>query len=96
MKTANEIVPTNIFHPDLVLAEEIEFRKLTKKDVAENMKVSPTVLSEIISGKRNISTATAIKIEQVLGINALFFLSMQMRYDYYSLKKELSGVKKAA
>lgn len=96
MRTANEIVPTNIFHPGLVLGEEIEFRNLSKKEVAEKMKISPTVLSEIVSGKRNITTATAIKIEQALGINALFFLSMQMRYDYYSLKKEMRGFKKAA
>ncbi len=98
MKTANEITPTNLFHPGLVLGEEIEFRKLSKKEVAESMKISPTVLSEIISGKRNITTATAIKIEQVLGINALFFLNMQVRYEYYTLKKELRGgnFKKAA
>lgn len=88
MKTANEITPTNIFHPGLVLAEEIEHRGLTKKEVADKMGISATVLSEIMSGKRNITTATAIKIEQVLGINALFFLSMQMRYDYYTLKNE--------
>lgn len=93
MKTANEITPTNIFHPGLLLEEEIEYRELTKKDVAEKMGVSPTMLSEIISGKRNVTPATAIKLETALGINALFFLSMQMRYDYYSLKREL---KKAA
>ncbi len=89
MKTANEIIPTNIFHPGLVLGEEIEFRGLTKKEVAEKMGVYPTVLSEIISGKRNITTATAIKIEQALGINALFFLNMQVRYEYYTIKKQL-------
>lgn len=96
MKTANEITPTHVFHPGLVLAEEIEYRQLTKKEVADKMGISATVLSEIISGKRNITTATAIKIEQVLNINALFFLSMQMRYDYYRLKNELSSVQNAA
>lgn len=96
MKTANDIKPTNLFHPGLVLGEEIEFRQLSKKMVAEKMKVSPTVLSEIISGKRNITTAIAIKIEQALGINALFFLSMQMRFDYFTLKNELNDIKNAA
>ena len=62
------------------------------------MGISPTVLSEIISGKRNITTATAIKIEQAFGINALFFLNMQVRYEYYTMKNELSlgSFKKAA
>lgn len=88
MKTANEITPTNIFHPGIALDEEITFRGLTKKEVAHKMGISPTVLSEILSGKRNITAITAIKLEDALGINALYFLSMQMRYDYYSLKKQ--------
>lgn len=88
MKTANEITPTHVFHPGLVLAEEIEYRGLTCRKVAADMGISPTVLSEIISGKRNITTALAIKIENALNINALFFLNMQVRYEYYTLKKE--------
>ncbi|MCW5908795.1 MAG: HigA family addiction module antidote protein [Chitinophagales bacterium] len=90
MKTANEITPTDIFHPGVVLEEEIAYRNLTKREVAEKMGISPTVLSELISGKRNITTAIALKIEGALGINALFFLSMQMRYDYYTLKRKLN------
>ena len=86
MKTANEIMPSNIFHPGGVLGEEIEYCGLTRRKVAESMGISPTVLSEIISGKRNITTSTAIKIENALGINALFFLNMQVRYAYYTLK----------
>lgn len=96
MKTANEITPTNLFHPGIALAEEIEYRQLTKKEVAEKMGISPTVLSEILSGKRAITSALAIKIEDALKINALYFLSMQMRYDYYTLKKELKSYSKAA
>jgi addiction module HigA family antidote len=89
MKTANEITPANIFHPGVVLGEEIEYRGLTRRKVAEDMGISPTVLSEIISGKRNITTITAIKIENALGIKALFFLNMQVRYEYYTIKREL-------
>ncbi|MBX3257085.1 MAG: HigA family addiction module antidote protein [Chitinophagaceae bacterium] len=95
MKTANEITPSNIFHPGVVLGEEIEYRGLTHRKVAERMGISPTVLSEIISGKRNITTNTAIKIENVLGINALFFLNMQVRYEYYTLKKQMKKTKAA-
>jgi addiction module HigA family antidote len=90
MKTANEITPSHIFHPGVVLGEEIEYRGLTRRKVAEDMGIAPTSLSEIISGKRNITTAIAIKIENALGINALFFLNMQVRYEYYILKEELS------
>jgi len=89
MKNANEITPTNIFHPGIALEEEIFFRKLSKKEVAKEMGISPTVLSEIISGKRNVTPRVAIKLEDALGINALFFLNMQSSYDYYTLKMKL-------
>ncbi|MBX3164504.1 MAG: HigA family addiction module antidote protein [Bacteroidetes bacterium] len=89
MKTANEITPTQLFHPGLALSEEIEYRGLTQRKVAEDMGISPTMLNEIITGKRNITTSVAIKLEKALDINALFFLNMQVRYEYYSMKKEL-------
>lgn len=57
MKTANEITPTDIFHPGIVFGEEIEYRRPTRRKVAEDMGISPTMLSEIISGKRNVTTA---------------------------------------
>lgn len=87
MKSANEITPTNMFHPGVVLGEEIEYRGLTRRKVAEKIGISATVLWEIISGKRNVTTATAIKIENALGINALFFLNIQVRFEYFKLKK---------
>ena len=98
MKTANEITPTTIFHPGVVLNEEISYRGLLKKEIAEQIGMSPSVLSEIIGGKRNITPRIAIRLEDALGINALFFLNMQTRYDYYTLKgkiRRLSNHKKA-
>lgn len=86
MKTANEIEPTEVFHPGELLGEEIDYRGLTKKSVAEQMGISPTVLSEIISGKRNITTGTAIKLEKTLKISALYWLNLQTHFDYYTLK----------
>jgi len=92
MKTANEITPTDTFHPGTMLEEEISFRGMTKKGVAEKMGIAPSVLSEIISGKRSISPRLAIRIEEALDINALFFLNMQVRYDYYTLKGKLRKI----
>ncbi len=89
MKTANEIQPTTPFHPGVVLNEEISFRGLMKKEVAGQIGVSPSVLSEIVSGKRSITPRIAIRLEEALAINALFFLNMQSRYDYYTLKGKL-------
>jgi len=71
------------FHPGEFLLEELEERLLAKKDVAIALGISPSHLNEIFMGKRNISAKTALKIEQLLNINADYWLSMQMEYDLY-------------
>lgn len=73
------------FHPGEFLLEEIEERLLTKKDedVANTLGISPSHLNEIFMGRRNISTKIALKIEQLLNINADYWLAMQMEYDLY-------------
>lgn len=41
-------------------------RDITQKDFASKMGIRPNVLSEIITGKRNITPALAIKLEAAL------------------------------
>jgi len=87
MKSASEITPTSFFHPRIVLEEEIEYPNLTKKAVAEKMGIAPTVLSEIISGKRKITTLAAIKLEQALEINALYISEYAIAIGLLYFKK---------
>ena len=53
---ANNLFPSEPVHPGLVLKEEIEYRKITQKQLASQMGISYTVLNEILNGKRPIST----------------------------------------
>jgi addiction module HigA family antidote len=77
------------FHPGGFLLEEIEARHLAKKDAATALGLLPHHLSEIFSGKRNISAKTALKIEQLLNVSANYWLGMQMEYDLYVARHEL-------
>ncbi|HWB64550.1 MAG TPA: HigA family addiction module antitoxin [Chitinophagales bacterium] len=90
MKRADHINPTNIYRPGVILKEEIQHRGMTIKEAAKRMKMGTTMLFEVISGKRNLSALTAVRVEELLGINGLFLLQMQMRYEYYISKEKVA------
>lgn len=68
-------------HPGETLKDEIEARGLKKTDFAGALGILPNHLSELFKGKRNINAQLAIKLENVLGIEAEFWLRLQMRYE---------------
>lgn len=76
------------FHPGLFLQEEIEERGLLKKDVAQQLGILPTNLSEILNGKRNISPKLAVKLEKALEISAEYWLNLQSAWDLQNARKE--------
>lgn len=75
------------FHPGEFLLEEIEERDLLKKDVAKQLDILPHHLSEIFSGKRNISARLAVRLEKILGISSHYWLGLQMEYDLFVAKQ---------
>jgi HTH-type transcriptional regulator/antitoxin HigA len=75
------------FHPGEFLQEEIEARDLIKKDIAKALDILPQHLSEIFSGKRNISARLAVKLEKILGISSHYWLGLQMEYDLFIAKQ---------
>lgn len=76
------------FHPGEFLLEELEARKLKKKDFAKAIGVLPTNLSEIFKGKRSISVKTALKIEKELGVSAEYWLNMQLLFDLQNERRK--------
>ncbi|TDQ08539.1 HigA family addiction module antitoxin [Pedobacter metabolipauper] len=80
--TGNGIVLTpTAYHPGEFLQEEIEERALLKKEVAKALDILPNHLSEIFVGKRHISAALAVKLENLLGISAEYWYGLQTAYD---------------
>lgn len=69
------------FHPGVYLLEEIEERELLKKDVAKALDLLPNNLSQLFTGKRNISAQLALKLEKYLGISAEYWYGLQSAYD---------------
>ena len=80
-KDGNMLKTPLVFHPGEFLLEEVEERGLKKIDFAVNIKMLPGNLSEIFSGKRNITAIIAVRLEKVLGISAEYWIGLQTAYD---------------
>lgn len=84
-------VKTNItLHPGKALGEELEAREIRRKDFATQIGMQPPHLSDFINGKRHVSAKLALKLEAKLGIEAGFWMRLQVAYDLAVAKKELS------
>ena len=51
---ANNLTPSNPIHPGELIKDEIEYRGISQRKLALQMGVSPTLLNEILNGKRSV------------------------------------------
>lgn len=70
-----------IFHPGETIAELLEERGLTQSDLAISTGVSEAHISNIVSGKKDISSEFAMKLEYAFGVPCSFWLNLQANYD---------------
>ena len=64
---ANNLTPSNPIHPGELIKDEIEYRGISQRKLALQMGVSPTLLNEILNGKRSVSTEYALLFEAAFG-----------------------------
>jgi len=71
-------------HPGEMLLEEfIKPLNLTQTEVAHRLGVSYPRLNEIIKGRRRVTPDTALRLAQVLGMSADFWLGLQQDWDLW-------------
>lgn len=93
---ANNLTPSEPIHPGNIIKDEIEYRGISQKKLAEQMGVSPTLLNEMLNGKRPISTEYALLFEAALGIDADPLLKMQAEYNMQRIKSDKSFLERLA
>lgn len=92
-------VPT---HPGAILKDEIEYRKVSQRKLADEIGMSYTALNEILNCKRSVTTQTAYLFEAALSIPADSLLKLQMWYDMQTTQankpfmKRLASIRKIA
>ncbi len=71
-------------HPGMMIKPELEERGISQKEFATMLGVQASHLSEVLNGKRALTTDMAIKIESAIGLPARVLLSAQTQYDLES------------
>lgn len=92
--TASNLMSSYLIHPGEMIKDEIEYRGISQKKVAEQMGISSSLLSEILNGKRRVSTEYALLFEAALGIDATIWLRLQADYDMQTAKRDKSFAKR--
>ena len=82
------ISPDLLIHPGETIADLLEERSITQKELAQRTGVSEAFLSDVIHGKKDISKGLAMGLEYALDIPSSFWLNLQANYD-----AELLGLK---
>jgi addiction module HigA family antidote len=85
---ANDMTPGDIFHPGEHLRDEIEARGLSQQQLADMLELSKSEMSLLINGHRNLTPHIAIKLENALGVDAEFWMNLQVKYEIDLLKKK--------
>ena len=87
-------------HPGAILLEEF-FKPLnmTQSDLAEKLGVSYPRVNELIHGKRGMTPDTALRLERLFGLDAQFWLNLQLAWDLYhvthsSVAKEINKIRR--
>ncbi len=70
-----------VYPPGEYLAEELETRGMTQMSLAKAIGRPVQVVNSIIRGKKAVTAETAIQFEKVLGIEAEFWLNLEMHYQ---------------
>ncbi len=74
-------------HPGQMLLEEfIKPLGISQMELAEWMGISYPRLNEIVHAKRGVTPDTALRLEQVFGMEAQFWLNLQMAWDLYNAR----------
>lgn len=78
--------PAIIIHPSEILRDELIARNIKQKEFADMLQIPASQLNEILKEKRDFNVNISVRIENVLGIKAEFWLKLQNEYNLQSVK----------
>ncbi len=71
-------------HPGEMLLEEfLKPLGLSQTGLAERLGVSYPRVNELVHGKRGVTPDTALRLERLFGMEAQFWLNLQLAWDLY-------------
>ena len=92
----DNLTPAIPTHPGEILKDEIEFRGISQRQLAEQMGVQYSVLNEILNKRRPLTEKTALLFEAALGIDAEPLMRLQLKYNMQTVRKDKSFTERLA
>lgn len=86
----NNLEPHYLTHPGEVIKDELVYRGISQRHLAQEIGVPVSQLNEMLNAKRPLSAEWALLIGQALDIDAAALLSLQMKYNLLSAKRNKS------
>ena len=77
-------------HPGEVLKDEIEYRGITQRKLAESMGLAYSVVNEILNGRRPLTAKTALMFEAALDVPADSLMYLQSKYNMQTARSDKS------
>lgn len=75
-------------HPGRMLQEEFLLPLgLTQRELSRRLKISYPRMNELIHGRRGMTPDTALRLERLLGVEAQFWLNLQLAWDLYHARR---------
>jgi addiction module HigA family antidote len=67
----------------MLMEEFLKPLQITQSDLAAKLGVSYPRVNELVHGKRGITPDTALRLEKLFGMEAQFWLNLQLTWDLY-------------
>lgn len=93
---ANNLTPFEPTHPGELLLDELQCREISQAKFAKQIGIKPSLLNEIIKGKRGVNTEMALLLEASLGISAKIWINLQNEYNLQKIKSDESFMSRLA
>jgi len=74
-------MPHKPIHPGEVLRDELDGLNMNAAELARAINVPANRISQILTGKRNISADTALRLGKLFGTGPQFWLNLQTAYE---------------
>ena len=93
---ANNLTPAYPTHPGEVVKDEIEYRKISQRKLAEQTGIPYKMLNDILNGRRSMTTATAMMLEAALGVPTDSLMRLQLKYNMQQATRDKSFMERLA
>lgn len=89
-------------HPGEVIKDEVEYRSISQRKLAEQLGMPYKALNDLLNGRRTLTVTTAMMIEAALDIPADSLMRLQLKYNMHraaadsSFMERLSCIRRMA